>query len=266
MTPVLRIQNVTKVFRTYHRYDAGLKALALNPRLIMARSERDKFVAIDKLSFEVYRGETFGIVGRNGAGKSTLLALMAGILRPTSGTIFVQGRISPLLELGVGFTLELTAAENIVINGVLLGLRRNEIEAKMKDIIEFSGLGAFIYQPLKTYSSGMQVRLAFSVAIHVQPDILLVDEVLAVGDAEFQKKCFDRIALLRSNGVTIVFVSHNLQILAAMCDRTAYISKGRLVGIGTPSEMINLYKADIARRDAYAFNERSTEQAIRHGP
>ncbi len=254
MKVVLSVENVIKVFRTYHRYHAGLKTLVLNPRLMMGRQDRDKFVALDGVSFQVHKGETFGIVGPNGAGKSTLLGLIAGILRPTSGKITVSGRISPLLELGVGFTLELTAAENVVINGVLLGLRRKEIEARMQDIIEFSGLGAFFDQPLKTYSSGMQVRLAFSVAIHVQPDILLVDEVLAVGDAEFQKKCLDRIATLRSNGVTIIFVSHNLQILAAMCDRAAYMSNGRLIAVGSPSEMISHYKADIARRDTTAVS------------
>jgi lipopolysaccharide transport system ATP-binding protein len=251
MKSVLTVQNVTKTFRTYNRYHAGLKTLLLNPRLMATRREMDQFLAVDAVSFQVKRSETFGLVGPNGAGKSTLLALIAGILRPTSGAVTVHGRISPLLELGVGFTLELTAAENIVINGVLLGLRRKEVEARMKDIVEFSDLGAFIDQPLKTYSSGMLVRLAFSVAIHVQPDILLVDEVLAVGDEEFQKKCLDRIALLRRNGVTIVFVSHNLQIVAAMCDRAAYMSNGRLLGIGTPAEMIALYKADMARRDTH---------------
>jgi lipopolysaccharide transport system ATP-binding protein len=233
------------VFRTYHHYHAGLKTLALNPRLVGARRQRDTFLAIDELSLTVCQGETFGILGRNGAGKSTLLSLIAGVLRPTSGIISVQGRISPLLELGVGFTPDLTGIENIVINGVLLGLRRREVEAKMDDIIDFSGLGPFIDQPLKTYSSGMQMRLGFAIAIHAEPDILLVDEVLAVGDAEFQKKCLGRIADLRKRGVTIVLVSHDLPTMESVCDRAAYIEKGRLVAIGRPSEVTGIYHREI---------------------
>src|SRR5438132_4631523 len=213
MRPVVTFEDVTKIFKTYHRYHAGLKAMVLNPRLIAGRRERDSFIAISQVSFTVFEGETFGIIGRNGAGKSTLLALIAGVLRPTSGTISVHGRISPLLELGVGFTPELTGIENILINGVLAGLRKKEIEKRIEEIIGFSGLGSSIDQPLKTYSSGMQIRLGFSIAIHAQPDILVVDEVLAVGDAEFHRKCLERIAAVQKQGVTIVFVSHDLQTL-----------------------------------------------------
>jgi lipopolysaccharide transport system ATP-binding protein len=246
MRPVLILENVTKEFRTYHRYHAGLKALVLNPRQIMPHRERDRFLAINEVSFAVCGGETFGILGRNGAGKSTLLGLIAGILRPTSGKISVHGRISPLLELGVGFTQELTGVENILINGVLLGLRRKEIEAKLEDIISFSGLSSFIDQPLKTYSSGMQIRLGFAIAIHVQPDILLVDEVLAVGDAEFQEKCFSRITDLQRAGVTIVLVSHNLNTVETLCDRAVWIDKGRIVTVGSPHEVVARYQSEIA--------------------
>lgn len=250
MRPVLTLQNVTKVFRTYHRYHTGLKSLVLNPRLIMHRSDRDTFLAIDRVSFAVYQGETFGVLGRNGAGKSTLLALIAGVLRPTSGTISVQGRISPLLELGVGFTYDLTGIENIIINGVLLGLRRKEIEAKMSEIIDFSGLSPFIDQPLKTYSSGMQIRLGFAIAIHVQPEMLLVDEVLAVGDAEFHKRCLERIVDLRKQGVTVVLVSHDLHTLETLCDRAAWIDKGRLVELGSPKGVVARYQSEISQLPA----------------
>jgi lipopolysaccharide transport system ATP-binding protein len=246
MRTVLTLENVTKVFRTYHRYHAGIKAFVLDPRQILSHRERDTFVALNQISFTVFEGECFGIVGRNGAGKSTLLALIAGVLRPTSGTISAHGHISPLLELGVGFTPELTGIENIVTNGVLLGLRRKEIEARIDEIIDFSGLRGFVDQPLKIYSSGMLARLGFAIAIHVNPKILLVDEVLAVGDAEFQRKCLDRIAELRNQGVTIVFVSHNLQTLAAICDRAAYIDGGQLASIGTPRDVIDLYQSRLS--------------------
>jgi lipopolysaccharide transport system ATP-binding protein len=246
MSPVLTLRNVTKIFRTYHHYHAGFKALVLNPHTLLHNGARETFLAVDRISFSVNKGETFGIFGRNGAGKSTILALMAGIMRPTTGEISVQGRISPLLELGVGFTTELTGRENVIINGVLLGLRRREIEERMNEIIEFAGLSSFIDQPLKTYSSGMQVRLGFAIAIHVRPDILIVDEVLAVGDAEFHAKCLKRIAEIRREGVTIVFVSHDLHTLQSICDRAAWIDKGRLVSIGAPGEMIRRYQAELS--------------------
>ena len=246
MKPALVLQDVTKIFRTYHHYHAGLKALVLNPSSLLRHGVRDTFLAIDQISFAVHKGESFGIIGRNGAGKSTLLALIGGILRPTSGMISVQGRISPLLELGVGFTPELTGRENIIVNGVLLGLRRRDIEERMGEIIDFAGLSSFIDQPLKTYSSGMQVRLGFAIAINVRPDILLVDEVLAVGDAEFQEKCLERITNLRKQGVTIVFVSHNLETLKSICNQAAYIDKGRLIALGTPREVISRYQSELS--------------------
>jgi len=246
MRQVLVLEKVTKEFRTYHHYHAGLKAFVVDPRQIMRHRERDRFLAISEVSFAVYSGETFGILGRNGAGKSTLLSMIAGVLRPTFGKISVHGRISPLLELGVGFTQELTGVENVLINGGLLGLRKKEIEAKLPEIISFSGLGSFIDQPLKTYSSGMQIRLGFAIAIHVQPDILLVDEVLAVGDAEFQEKCFTRIADLQRAGVTIVLVSHNLNTVETLCDRAVWIDKGRIVTLGSPQEVVARYQSEIA--------------------
>ncbi len=247
MKPVVTLESVTKVFRTQHRYHAGLKSLVLNPRLIMRRHSKERFVAVDRVSFSVSEGETFGILGRNGAGKSTLLGLIAGVLRPNSGSISVHGRISPLLELGVGFTPELTGIENILINGVLLGLRKREIEAAMDEIIDFSGLRSFIDQPLRTYSSGMQTRLGFAIAIHVRPNILLVDEFLAVGDSEFQEKCFARIADLQKDGVTIVVVSHNLSTLESLCDHAVWIDKGRIVALGSSQEVVARYQSEIAQ-------------------
>ena len=246
MTPVLTLESVTKEFRIYDRHRAGLKSLILNPFLISQSSRTDRFLAIDRISFSVAKGESFGVLGRNGAGKSTLLALIAGVLRPTSGVISVRGRVSPLLELGVGFTHELTGRENIIINGVLLGLRKREIEAKIEEIIQFSGLSDFIDQPLKTFSSGMQSRLGFAIAVHVKPDILLVDEVLSVGDAEFQQKCLRRIDDLRNSGATVVFVSHNLQTVETICDRAMWIDKGRGVSLGSPKEVIEQYRLTVS--------------------
>lgn len=246
MTPVLTLERVTKEFRIYDRYRTGLKSLILNPFLISQSRRTDRFLAIDRISFSVAKGESFGVLGRNGAGKSTLLALIAGVLRPTSGVISVRGRVSPLLELGVGFTHELTGRENIIINGVLLGLRKREIEAKIEEIIQFSGLSDFIDQPLKTFSSGMQSRLGFAIAVHVKPDILLVDEVLSVGDAEFQQKCLRRIDDLRNSGATVVFVSHNLQTVETICDRAMWIDKGRGVSLGSPKEVIEQYRLTVS--------------------
>lgn len=246
MKPALVLRDVTKIFPAGLQLQAGFKALVVNPRLIFNRHAGGGFAAVEAVSFTIMKGETFGIIGRNGAGKSTLLGLMSGILRPTSGSVFVHGRVSPLLELGVGFTPDLTGRENAVLNGVLLGLRKRDVERYMSSIVEFSGLQGFIDQPLKTYSSGMQVRLGFAIAIHARPDILLVDEVLAVGDAEFQKKCLDRIARLREHGVTIVFVSHDLSTVEAICDRAAWIDHGRLISVGTASEVVERYRREIA--------------------
>jgi lipopolysaccharide transport system ATP-binding protein len=255
MTTAVEISSVTKKFLAYSQYHAGFKALVLNPRSLWTRGQRERFVAIDRLSFSIAAGETFGILGRNGAGKSTLLGLIGGILRPNQGVVTVRGRVCPLLELGVGFTPELTGRENVIINGVLLGLRRHEIEAKADEIIAFSGLRQFIYQPLKTFSSGMQVRLGFSIAVHAEPDILLVDEVLAVGDAEFQAKCLERIGELRRQGVTIVFVSHDLPTVEAICDRVAWIDRGRLCVVGSPKEVIALYREEVNRRSSHSAGE-----------
>jgi len=241
----LSLDSVSKEFRLYPTHHAGLKELIVNPFRKKRSRQTNAFLAISDISLAVGKGESFGILGRNGAGKSTLLALIAGVLRPTSGTISVRGRISPLLELGVGFTHELTGRENIIINGVLLGLRKREIEAKVEQIIEFAELSKFIDQPLKTFSSGMLSRLGFAIAVQVKPDIVLIDEVLSVGDANFQKKCLRRIDDLRNNGVTIVFVSHNLDVVESVCDRVVWIDKGQIIAIGPSKDVVAAYRIDM---------------------
>lgn len=207
-----------------------------------------RYEALLDISFEVYKGETFGIIGRNGAGKSTALGLIAGVLKPSKGRVIVNGRISPLLELGAGFHFELTGRENIMLNGVLLGLTRAEVKKKIDEIIEFSELGAFIDQPIRTYSSGMLARLGFSVVSSLDPEILLIDEILAVGDMEFQKKCTDRMMGFKNSGVTMVFVSHNMVDVLQICDRVVWIDGHTIKMLGTPQDVVTdfrLYKKSL---------------------
>jgi len=193
------------------------------------------------ISFEVYKGETLGIIGRNGVGKSTALGLIAGVLKPSKGKVIVKGRISPLLELGGGFHPELTGKENIMLNGVLLGLTRSEVKNRMDEIIEFSELGDFVYQPIRTYSSGMYARLGFSVIAHLDPEILLIDEVLAVGDMEFQKKCLDKMMSFKKSGVTMVFVSHSMEDVEKICDRVIWIDNRSIRMAGSPKDVVLHY-------------------------
>jgi ABC-type polysaccharide/polyol phosphate transport system ATPase subunit len=242
--PAIVLREVTKRFRAYQQI--GLKNFVVRPSLLFRRPET--FLVLDRVSLEILQGESFGVIGRNGAGKSTLLGLIGGIYRPTAGRIELHGRVSPLLELGVGFTPELTGRENIRINGVLLGLRRREVEERIERIIDFADLDAFIDQPLKTYSSGMQSRLGFAIAVHVDPEILLVDEVLAVGDAEFYEKCLDKIAELRRREVTIVVVSHAMEMIQNVCDRAAWIDQGRLMAVGSSKEVVDSYRAGMLHR------------------
>ena len=192
------------------------------------------------------RGETFGVIGANGSGKSTLLKLVAGLFKPTSGSLRVDGKVSALIELGAGFHPEISGRENVVINGVMLGLTRREIERKLPEIVEFSGLEAFIDEPVKTYSSGMYVRLGFAVAVHVDPDVLVVDEVLAVGDEAFSRRCLDTIKEFSTRGKTIFFVSHSLALVEELCDRVLYLSGGRVSGCGEPREMLAAYRLDVS--------------------
>jgi homopolymeric O-antigen transport system ATP-binding protein len=220
----------------------------------------DDFWAVRDLSFEVPRGETLGIIGHNGAGKSTILKLLSRITAPSFGTITLNGRVAALIEVGSGFHPELTGRENIFLSGSVLGMRRTEIDAKLDRIIDFSGVGPFIDEPVKRYSSGMFVRLGFAVAAHLEADILLVDEVLAVGDAAFQVQCYERIAELRRDGTTLLFISHDLSSVDRLCDRVVLMNRGRLVGAGSAAEVIGQYQqlvtesfaADVADASAVA--------------
>jgi ABC-type polysaccharide/polyol phosphate transport system ATPase subunit len=202
--------------------------------------------ALSDVSFTVARGETFGVVGPNGCGKSTLLKLVAGLFKPTGGTIEVSGKVSALIELGAGFHPEISGRENVVINGVMLGLTRKEIERKLPEIVAFSGLEDFIDEPVKTYSSGMYVRLGFAVAVHVDPDVLVVDEVLAVGDEAFAHRCLDTIADFSRRGKTIFFVSHSLALVEELCDRVLYLEHGKTKALGDPKETLAKYRMDVA--------------------
>ena len=231
------VDQVSKRFHLHRDRPRSLKE-SLTSR---NRGRAEEFWALRDISFEVPRGSLFGLVGGNGSGKSSLLRLMAGIYRPTSGAVSAHGRISVLLELGAGFHPALSGRENIYLNAAVLGVPKAEVVDRVEQIIEFSGLEEFIDSPVKVYSSGMYVRLGFSVAVHVNPEILLVDEVVSVGDEEFQLRCFSHLDALRSKGVTIVLVSHDLGMMRDTCDRLAWLDQGRLAAIGEPSEVVNAY-------------------------
>ncbi len=232
--------NVEQVSKCYQAYEKPVH------RLIQALSSTKKklyteFWALRDASFSVAKGETFGIVGQNGSGKSTLLQIIAGTLRPTVGTVNTNGRIAAILELGAGFNPEFDGVENARLNAAIIGVDEKEFKKSLPEIIEFSGLGDFIYQPVKTYSSGMYVRLAFSVSISLKPDILIIDEALAVGDARFQRKCFRKLESLKSEGVTILFVSHSMESVVSHCDRALFLDKGQIQNIGEPKDVVNQY-------------------------
>lgn len=207
----------------------------------MKATGESSVVALRDITFDVDKGESFGIIGRNGSGKSTLLKLISGILKPTSGSLVVDGRISALIELGAGFHPEITGRENIYINGIMLGLTRREIDRKFPLIVEFADIGEYLDEPVKTYSSGMYVRLGFAVAVHVDPDILLIDEVLAVGDEEFSQKCIAKIQEMKYRGVTMLFVTHQLDLVRNLCDRALWLDHGGIAGIGDPIRVVDSY-------------------------
>lgn len=233
----IEVKNVVKVYKLYEKLrDRMYDALGLKKKNFKL------YYALNGVSLNVYQGETVGIIGTNGSGKSTLLKIITGVLNQTSGEVNVSGRISALLELGAGFNMEYNGIENIYLNGTMLGYSEKEIDEKLPAILEFADIGDYVYQPVKTYSSGMFVRLAFAVAINIEPEILIVDEALSVGDVFFQAKCYHKFEEFKKLGKTIIFVSHDLGSISKYCDRVFLLNKGNLLGEGSPKEMIDAYK------------------------
>ncbi len=248
--PAIRLNNISKCFKRYGKPIDRLKE-ALQP----SKSRADEFWALRDINLEIERGETYGIIGQNGSGKSTLLQIIAGTLTPTSGTRQVNGRISALLELGSGFNPEFTGRQNVFLNGQILGLSQMEIADKFDDIAAFANIGQFIEQPVKTYSSGMMVRLAFAVAINVEPEILIVDEALSVGDVKFQARCMKRIRQLKESGVTILFVSHDASSVKMLCNQALLLNHGEQVMQGKPNKVVDRYVAMLSAEDPDSIAE-----------
>ncbi len=235
---VISVNNVSKMYKLYDNPMDRLKE-----SLGLSRKKKYKeHYALNNISFEVTQGETVGIIGTNGSGKSTMLKIITGVLNPSGGELTVNGRISALLELGAGFNGEYSGIENVYLNGTMLGFSKEEIDAKLQDILDFADIGDFVYQPVKTYSSGMFVRLAFAVAINIEPEILIVDEALSVGDVFFQSKCYRKFEEFKKLGKTILFVSHDLSSVEKYCDRVVLLNKGEKLAEGNPKDMINLYR------------------------
>jgi ABC-type polysaccharide/polyol phosphate transport system ATPase subunit len=243
VTAAIELTNVSKIYRRFSdgRQFATLKSALLRRSILRDLQPKETFPALSDVSFAVPKGSTFGVIGRNGSGKSTALKLVAGITKPTSGTVRVDGRISALIELGAGFHPEISGRENVYINGIMLGLTRREIQARFDEIVDFAELREFIDAPVKTYSSGMYMRLGFAVAIHVDPDVLLVDEVLAVGDEGFTHKCLDKFAEFRRRGKTILLVTHSLGLVERFCDEALWLDHGQVRAAGDPKRVVDAY-------------------------
>jgi len=237
---VIRVEDVSVRYRVPHERISTFKEYAI--RALQRRVTYDEFFALHDVSLDVKASEVFGVIGRNGAGKSTLLRVISRVMRPTSGRVWRQGRVAPLLELGGGFHPELTGRENVFLNGALLGHSRAEMARRFDEIVEFAELSEFIDTPLRSYSSGMSARLGFAVATSVQPDVLIVDEVLSVGDERFQQKCSARIDRFRSDGATILLVSHNATLVQSLCDRAVWLNKGRVKVVGPAAEVVSSYQ------------------------
>lgn len=236
---VIELNDVWKMFRLYPERSNMLKGAFIN--LFRGGDKYDEFWALKGVSFSLKKGETVGIIGRNGAGKSTIFKLMSAVMTPDKGEIKIRGKISPLIELEAGLHPELTGLENIYLNGAIYGMNKEAVDAKLEEIIDFSGLSQFIDVPIRTYSSGMHARLGISLAINVNADILLIDEVLAVGDTEFQNKCYNKIEDLKKNGITIVYISHNLNSITGLCNRAIWLDQGHVQCEGDPSEVVKHY-------------------------
>ena len=248
--PAIELAGVSKVYRRYdRRHFSTLKSALLQRSLARDLKPDETFTALSDLSFSVPEGSTVGVIGRNGSGKSTALKLVAGITKPTSGTVSVRGRVSALIELGAGFHPEISGRENVFINGIMLGLTKREVEQRFDAIVDFAELRDFIEEPVKTYSSGMYMRLGFSVAIHVDPDVLLVDEVLAVGDESFTHKCLDKFAEFKRRGRTTLLVTHTLGLVERFCDEAIWLDGGRKRAEGLPRRVIDAYVADVQKQE-----------------
>ena len=241
----IRVDDVSKLYKLYDKPSDRLKeSLGLTRKKLYK-----EHYALHNVSFDVKRGETVGIIGTNGSGKSTILKIITGVLNPSGGHVEIDGRISALLELGAGFNMEYTGIENIYLNGTMIGFSREEIDAKMQDSLDFADIGDFVHQPVKTYSSGMFVRLAFAVAINIDPEILIVDEALSVGDVFFQAKCYKKFEDFKKMGKTILFVSHDLGSISKYCDRVVLLNRGKKLAEGTPKEMVSMYKRIMVNQD-----------------
>jgi len=267
----ISLDQVGKVYRRRSRLGrlSSLKGALFHRQMLRGAPSEEEFVALHDVSLTVEPGEAVAIIGPNGSGKSTCLKLIGGILTPTSGRVQVEGRVTALIELGAGFHPEISGRENVVINGMLLGLSRKEIEGRMDGVLRFADIGDFIDQPVKTYSSGMYLRLGFAVAVAVDPDVLLIAEILAVGDALFERRCMDRLARMRRRGVTMVIVSHDLDLVGAFADRAVYLRRGSVVAVGAPDAVVARYRSDVAGEsvsgDAPSREVRVVEEGRRWG-
>src|ERR671913_92272 len=259
----IEVVHASKIYRRFgHKKQfATLKSALLRGSLIRDLSPDETFVAVREVSFTLPAGRTLGVIGRNGSGKSTLLKLVAGITKPTTGTVTVNGRISALIELGAGFHPEISGRENVFINGMMLGLSRREIVRRFDEIVAFAELEDFIDAPVKTYSSGMYMRLGFAVAIHVDPEVLLVDEVLAVGDEAFTHKCLDKLAEFRRRGRTVLLVTHSLDLVTRFCDEALWLDSGVARLQGDPKRVIDAYLLDVAAGENKTSNKEALERA-----
>ena len=239
----IRLSHVSQEYRVIHERPDTLREVF--SKFLRRDSNIHNFEAVRDVSVGIPQGEVVGLVGHNGSGKSTLLKIIAGVFRPSRGSVQLKGRVAPLIELGAGFHPELTGRENILLNGLLMGYSKAEMQEREENIIDFAGIGEFIDSPVKQYSSGMYMRLAFSVATEINPEILVIDEILSVGDAEFQERSLERIENFRRSGVTILMVSHNLNIIARHCDRALLLDHGQLVADGHPRDVLPIYRSDV---------------------